>query len=62
MYFNDLFQDLAVLCNTPAAEFNNLRRTENETFGGEHTEQLFTNLRYGEPLDNIRCTAKVSIK
>ena len=58
MAFADLIHDLKDMCNTHSPECINSNGID-ETFVGEHTEQLFTNLKYGEALENIKSTATV---
>lgn len=60
MAFADLILDLNDMCNTHSPEFIYSKGID-ETFVGEHTEQLFTNLKYGEALENIKSTATVYI-
>ena len=59
MAFTDLFQQLTDVYKADHTEMINYKGTQDDTLLADITEQFYTNLKYGEALDNVKSTAKV---
>ena len=54
-----MFQQLMDVYKADVTEVKNYGSKQEETLLGDVTEQLFTHLKHGEALDNIKSEAKV---